>query len=1210
MPVSPLCLVQDASGPFLPTLNGLDVGFGDTISVKLNDTTGVTAWFLQVIGTDDLSTAPTLTNVDSFTNQVTTPSTVVTFTFPNDDAGHALLFRSTVNGSGGPVNTTFGLFSLTPAGCRVGATGMILETDSTNGWTSTVNPIIRRGLNSGGVIYVTNGSPGTLDATHQVASCDTSTGTTSVNLPTTPPPGYVAIVFDSAGSASANNITVSYGVNGGQDPAQPGWSGTTSTTLSVDGGCYIFLWDPSFGGEWQVIASFQPPFPISGGGGGVTVEQGGTPVGGDPHNTLNFTGILTAVDSGGGVAEITATLPLPFSDNASGLRATSARQLQAIKNVSGQLALNAIGIPRLADSGAIAGWNLASIGRKVYFLGRDTVNNLTGALYGVDLATFTSLTAANTPIAQIPGNPETIISLRNFAGGFNNDYLFFMGLNFVTLGTIGSDGVTYNQIYSVDTSLIGGGALGNLDYACWVDGTTFAFTTDNGYVMLVDGSGSVHYGLLPSDVPGGSFGGVICRDQQGFLWTSYGGSGALVKASYNRSGIILIVEATYTPGAILNSLTFDGRYLWGLTGQGASQYLWQWDTTLNVAGPLSLLPVETGGIVGTNSPQIKWDGEALWIVTAAANQNVIRIDPAAIARHPSALTTLTSFGTTGATVNFRGLDVTEAKDIVAVRYDTSTNTMYLALAQAGELPTGVYTAQNGVSTPNSPHTAINFTGSAVTVTDAGSSVTVNVAGGSPFSDNAVAKRTTNTGWYRRNGQTSSGLGQIHSTIAAIPLLEDGVGQNTAGSHFYTLNAGAGLAVIGDNVYVTGNDAAGATASNGKLYGFNRLTNTSLTATNTAMHQYGSTTSATAACPNVLLGVRTNVAGTNTDYLFAACQKTCELGTVSGGTYTPVYTTTFSPEFSANSGVYQGAIEAVCLNQSLAGTDPTSAPWFAFVDSNSSAALWTVSPSGTVTQAFSPSSLHAFRSLCVDDDGFVWAVESAGGSTILHKLSVNYGTGLFTNVSSLALPNGSNLLPINLQSDGRNICVLSSVSPTGAQISVVDRIALSVSRTITIPGTPSAPINLGYPTRMAFDGTSMWVAIGESGTSDGHLHIYNVQTESGEVLMDLGPYTPGGNNQNNRHITVADDGTVLTTTLAVDLAIIYTSTNVPTVHGRSLVADTSVKVGGATIYSGSGSPIGSVVGTTGDLYLNTSGGSGTTLYVKESGVNTNTGWVGK
>jgi|SRR6185312_4559751 len=70
---------------------------------------------------------------------------------------------------------------------------------------------------------------------------------------------------------------------------------------------------------------------------------------------------------------------------------------------------------------------------------------------------------------------------------------------------------------------------------------------------------------------------------------------------------------------------------------------------------------------------------------------------------------------------------------------------------------------------------------------------------------------------------------------------------------------------------------------------------------------------------------------------------------------------------------------------------------------------------------------------------------------------------------------------------------------------------------------------------------------------------------------------------------------------------------PTVQviGANLVDDPANNRTIMTIVArGTGSPNGSVVGSPGDLYVNTSGGSGTTLYVKESGVSTNTGWVGK
>ena len=55
---------------------------------------------------------------------------------------------------------------------------------------------------------------------------------------------------------------------------------------------------------------------------------------------------------------------------------------------------------------------------------------------------------------------------------------------------------------------------------------------------------------------------------------------------------------------------------------------------------------------------------------------------------------------------------------------------------------------------------------------------------------------------------------------------------------------------------------------------------------------------------------------------------------------------------------------------------------------------------------------------------------------------------------------------------------------------------------------------------------------------------------------------------------------------------------------------TLTINGAVVRAGTGSPNGAVTGNPGDLYLNKSGGAGTTLYIKESGSGTNTGWVGK
>jgi len=51
-------------------------------------------------------------------------------------------------------------------------------------------------------------------------------------------------------------------------------------------------------------------------------------------------------------------------------------------------------------------------------------------------------------------------------------------------------------------------------------------------------------------------------------------------------------------------------------------------------------------------------------------------------------------------------------------------------------------------------------------------------------------------------------------------------------------------------------------------------------------------------------------------------------------------------------------------------------------------------------------------------------------------------------------------------------------------------------------------------------------------------------------------------------------------------------------------------GSMTLLSGSGSPAGVVSASPGTLYLNTAGGTGTTLYVKETGTATTSGWVAK
>lgn len=144
MAVSPFCEVQDGANPYVSTTNGVNVTQGNVISIRLADTTDVTHWYLQVTGTDETSTSPSLTNVNVVTNEVSTPGTVVQFTAPAV-AGKTYLFQSTVTGSGGPLVTTFTVYILTEHGFRVGSTGEQREGNTNHGWAAIVNPVIRSG---------------------------------------------------------------------------------------------------------------------------------------------------------------------------------------------------------------------------------------------------------------------------------------------------------------------------------------------------------------------------------------------------------------------------------------------------------------------------------------------------------------------------------------------------------------------------------------------------------------------------------------------------------------------------------------------------------------------------------------------------------------------------------------------------------------------------------------------------------------------------------------------------------------------------------------------------------------------------------------------------------------------------------------------------------------------------------------------------------
>lgn len=65
----------------------------------------------------------------------------------------------------------------------------------------------------------------------------------------------------------------------------------------------------------------------------------------------------------------------------------------------------------------------------------------------------------------------------------------------------------------------------------------------------------------------------------------------------------------------------------------------------------------------------------------------------------------------------------------------------------------------------------------------------------------------------------------------------------------------------------------------------------------------------------------------------------------------------------------------------------------------------------------------------------------------------------------------------------------------------------------------------------------------------------------------------------------------------------------TMTGTLTVPDVELASGGPTVTTGAGSPETVVTAPPGSVYLNTSGGAGTTLYIKESGTAA-TGWIAK
>ena len=619
MPPSPLCLVADGGGPFNPTLNGLNITPGDTVSVQLESPAGVASWYLQCgltigtppvvvpgSGTDELGTPPTLVGVNPTTGLVTAPTTTVTFTFPAS-TGRALLFSSTVTGTFGQITTTFALFSPTGGGYRVGPSGLTKEGSNSFGWASIVNPAIRNIGSGGGVATVAGVSP--------VVITGTSTNPiVNLQLP----------------SQTQGDILYFNGTNWVRLPA-----GTSGEFLETLGPGFNPVWAPAAGGGFSDNSSAQRTrqepwlrrneYTSSG--------EGGT----GQIFLSSLSGIVTPLKDG-----------IPGGKTGVGIAVLGDKVYFVGKDNSG-------------NTGALYGVDL---------FGRTGLSaNPTGPIHRYQSP------------GSVYDAPTDFFGIRamNSTETTTDDYLFgiFPDASFVHLGIVGGAAPypTYLTTYNVATPTVP-------VRACFYGSTitafsntlTFFFSGSDGNIYSVTGTGGTITNVYTTgDAPGAMF-----VSDAGDLWVVYTTSGTLARFSVTFTGPVptLVLLNTYsTTGPWGSSLTAmvdmisDGRFAWIL------------DSAAYTSGGIAGFDLQSGAlvkgfqtpaiVVGGNINRLVWDGTALYYTSGNSGNSIWRV-------HPETGAALFA-ASTGVDAVSRGVVVDDSGTIIVANYFSAAG-MNLTLA--------------------------------------------------------------------------------------------------------------------------------------------------------------------------------------------------------------------------------------------------------------------------------------------------------------------------------------------------------------------------------------------------------------------------------------------------------------------------------------------------------------------------------------------------